>query len=242
MTMPIHTTLYPSAITSPITEDDIANYLANTPDFFERHSELLAAVQLSSPHSQRAVSLQERQANLLREKIRMLEQRIMDMIRNVNDNMVLSDKLLLWARTLFLNTNPLALPQLIANEIADQFAVPQVGIKVWGVAPAYAQADFAQGVSDDAKLFATSLTEPFCGVNTGLEAISWLPQPQAATSLAILPLRGLPIGGGVAGGVAPAFGLLVLASPDAQRFNSTMGTDFLARIADLASAALSELR
>jgi uncharacterized protein YigA (DUF484 family) len=240
--MPIHTPLYPSAITSPITEDDIANYLANTPDFFERHSELLAAVQLSSPHSQRAVSLQERQANLLREKIRMLEQRIMDMIRNVNDNMVLSDKLLLWARTLFLNTNPLALPQLIANEIADQFAVPQVGIKVWGVAPAYAQADFAQGVSDDAKLFATSLTEPFCGVNTGLEAISWLPQPQAATSLAILPLRGLPIGGGVAGGVAPAFGLLVLASPDAQRFNSTMGTDFLARIADLASAALSELR
>ena len=242
MTMPIHTPLYPSAITSPITEDDIANYLANTPDFFERHSELLAAVQLSSPHSQRAVSLQERQANLLREKIRMLEQRIMDMIRNVNDNMVLSDKLLLWARTLFLNTNPLALPQLIANEIADQFAVPQVGIKVWGVAPAYAQADFAQGVSDDAKLFATSLTEPFCGVNTGLEAISWLPRPQAATSLAILPLRGLPIGGGVAGGVAPAFGLLVLASPDAQRFNSTMGTDFLARIADLASAALSELR
>jgi hypothetical protein len=40
----------------------------------------------------------------------------------------------------------------------------------------------------------------------------------------------------------PAFGLLVLASPDAQRFNSTMGTDFLARVAELASAALSPLR
>ena len=26
---------------APITEDDIANYLANTPDFFERHAELL---------------------------------------------------------------------------------------------------------------------------------------------------------------------------------------------------------
>jgi hypothetical protein len=44
------------------------------------------------------------------------------------------------------------------------------------------------------------------------------------------------------GSTAPAFGLLVLASPDAQRFNSTMGTDFLARIAELASAALSPLR
>ncbi len=245
MTMPNNPTqhmTFPSAISNPITEDDIANYLANTPDFFERHAELLSAVQLSSPHSQRAVSLQERQASLLREKIKMLESRIMDMIRNVNDNMVLSDKLLMWARTLFLNADPFALPQLIADEIADQFAVPQVGIKVWGVAPVFTSCPFALGVSDDARLFATSLTEPFCGVNTGLEAINWLPDPNAATSLAILPLRGAPAGSGSGGGITPAFGLLVLASPDAQRFNSTMGTDFLARIADLASAALSPLR
>lgn len=231
-----------SAIGSPITEDDIANYLANTPEFFERHAQLLAAVHLSSPHSQRTVSLQERQAQLLRDKIRMLEQRIMDMIRNVNENMVLSDKLLLWARSLLLSNDPQALPQLIADEIADQFSVPQVGIKVWGVAPEFATAAFAQGVSEDAKLFATSLTEPFCGVNTGLEAINWLPEPQAATSLAILPLRPVVVGGTPAGVVLPAFGLLVLASPDAQRFASTMGTDFLARIAELASAALTRLR
>lgn len=230
-------TYLPSAIANPITEDDIANYLANTPDFFERHAELLAAVQLSSPHSQRTVSLQERQATLLREKIKMLELRIMDMIRNVNENMVLSDKLLQWARTLFLNTQVSALPELMAAKLADQFMVPQVGIKVWGVNPAYAGALFAQGVSDDAKLFVSSLTEPFCGVNTGLEAINWLPDPQSAASLAILPLRD-----GAVGSTAPAFGLLVLASPDAQRFNSTMGTDFLARVAELASAALSPLR
>jgi hypothetical protein len=227
----------PSAIANPITEDDIANYLANTPDFFERHAEMLAAVQLTSPHSQRAVSLQERQANMLREKIKMLEQRIMEMIRNVNENMLLSDKLLHWARTLFLNTDPAALPELMADELADQFAVPQVGIKVWGVDAAYADAAFAQGVSEDARIFASSLVEPFCGVNSGLEVVNWLPEPKAAASLAILPLREGPIGS-----TAPAFGLLVLASPDAQRFNSTMGTDFLARIAELASAALAPLR
>ena len=223
--------------TDPITEDDIADYLANTPDFFERHAELLAAVQLSSPHSNRAVSLQERQASQLREKIKVLEHRIMDMIRNGNENVLLSDKLLRWARTLFLAADPLALPGQIAAEIAEQFSVPQVGIKVWGVAPQFAQADFAHGVSDDAKLFASSLTEPFCGVNTGFEAISWLPEPLAVTSLAILPLRS-----GLVGSAGPAFGLLVLASPDSQRFNSAMGTDFLARIAELASAALSRLR
>ncbi|MFZ2123753.1 MAG: DUF484 family protein [Rhodoferax sp.] len=227
----------PSAINNPITEDDIANYLANAPDFFERHAEMLAAVQLTSPHSRRAVSLQERQADMLREKIKMLELRIMDMMRNANENMVLADKLLQWARTLFLNTDPAALPDLMADELADLFVVPQVGIKVWGVDAAYAGEPFAQGVSDDTKVFASSLTEPFCGVNTGLDAIAWLPDPEAVASLAMLPLRAGPVGSTV-----PAFGLLVLASPDAQRFNSTMGTDFLARVAELASAALSPLR
>jgi uncharacterized protein YigA (DUF484 family) len=226
-----------NAFNNPITEDDIANYLANTPDFFERHAELLATVQLSSPHNTRAVSLQERQAGMLRDKIKVLEHRIMDMIRNGNENMLLSDKLLKWARTLFLVADPLALPGQIASEIQEQFMVPQVGIKVWGVAPQFSHADFTQGVSEDAKLFASSLMEPFCGLNTGFEAISWLPDPQAATSLAILPLRT-----GLMGSSTPAFGLLVLASPDAQRFNSTMGTDFLERTAELASAALSRLR
>ena len=224
-------------LTNPVTEDDIADYLGNTPDFFERHAELLAAVHLNSPHSNRAVSLQERQAQMLREKIKLLEHRIMDMIRHGNENVMLSDKLLQWARILFLNVDPMTLPGQMADEIAQQFSVPQVGIKVWGVAPPFADAGFAHGVSEDAKLFASSLMEPFCGVNTGFEAINWLPDPQAVASLAILPLRMGPLGS-----TTPAFGLLVLASPDAQRFNSAMGTDFLARLAELASAALSRLR
>ncbi|MEO5795424.1 MAG: DUF484 domain-containing protein, partial [Rhodoferax sp.] len=38
---------------NPITEDDIANFLSNTPEFFERHSQVLASVQLTSPHGNR---------------------------------------------------------------------------------------------------------------------------------------------------------------------------------------------
>ncbi len=226
-----------SPFPNPITEDDIANYLANTPDFFERHAELLASVHLNSPHNNRAVSLQERQAEMLREKIKAHEHRIMDMIRNGSDNVMLSDKLLRWTRTLLLTSDAASMPALIASEIRDQFSVPQVGIKVWDVVAPFSQSEFAQGVSDDAKVFASSLAGPFCGVNTGFEAVNWLPDPQAATSLALLPLRMGP-----GGSVTPAFGLLVLASPDAQRFNSTMGTDFLERIGELASAALSRLR
>ena len=51
-----------------ITENDIAEYLVNTPGFFERHAEMLATVQLTSPHGLRAVSLQERQMEMLRDR------------------------------------------------------------------------------------------------------------------------------------------------------------------------------
>ena len=84
----------------PITEADIAQFLVNTPDFFERHAELLSTVQLSSGHGSRAVSLQERQAEMLREKIKTLERRIMEMVRNGNDNMMITDKLQRWTRNL----------------------------------------------------------------------------------------------------------------------------------------------
>ena len=76
-----------------ITETDIANYLANNPGFFERHAELLSSVQLTSPHGQRAVSLQERQMEMLRERIKGLEHKIIEMIRNGQDNLALADKL-----------------------------------------------------------------------------------------------------------------------------------------------------
>ncbi|WP_236589836.1 DUF484 family protein [Ramlibacter aurantiacus] len=222
---------------NPITEDDIANYLANTPDFFMRHAELLASVQLTSPHGNRAVSLQERQAEMLREKIKALEARIMEMVRNGNENMIIADRLQRWARQLLLVRSTVALPATIAAEIRSQFMVPQVAIKVWDVDGRYAQEPFAIEVSDDARTFATSLTQPYCGVNSGFEAVGWLEDPSMAMSVALIPLRE-----GAATGTAPAFGMLVLASPDPQRFSSGMGTDFLERIAELASAALSRLR
>lgn len=224
-------------IQGAITEGDIANYLANTPGFFERQAELLASIQLTSPHGQRAVSLQERQMEMLREKIKLLEQRIMEMIRHGNDNVLLSDKILRWARTLLQTTSLQALPQQVIQGVQNQFAVPQVALRLWGVAPEYASLPQTQGVSEDARLFASSLMEPFCGLNTGFEAVSWLDDPTSVTSLALIPLRET-----VEGGVTPAFGMLVLASMDAHRFDSGMGTDFLARIGQLASAALSKLR
>ncbi len=219
---------------NPITEDDIANYLSNTPDFFERHAQLLGQVQLTSPHGNRAVSLQERQAEMLREKIKALEHRVMDMVRHGTENVVTADRLQRWTRGLLTTRDPRGLPTQIAEHLQTLFLVPQTAIKIWDCDSSYLNEPYAQWVSDDVKALATSLTSPYCGLNAGFEAANWLAEPRAAVSIALIPLR--------PDAEAPAFGLLVLASPDAQRFNAEMGTDFLERIAELASGALSRLR
>lgn len=217
----------------PITEDDIAQFLVNTPDFFERHAEVLASVQLTSPHGQRAVSLQERQAEMLREKIRHLELKAAEMIRYGQENVVISDHLHRWARGLFMVRDPAALPDAVVQGLQGEYQLPQAAIRLWDLHPDWADASFSAGVSADARDFAQSLVKPYCGPNPGLEAAQWLPEPAKAASLALLPLR--------AGPEETAFGLLVLASDDPRRFHVQMGTAFVERIAELAAASLTRL-
>jgi uncharacterized protein len=216
-----------------ITEQDIANYLANTPGFFERHAELLSTIQLTSPHGQRAVSLQERQMEMLRDKIKGLEGKIIEMIRHGQENVAIADRLHRWTRALMLTANPGELPEVLTRELMHQFMIPQAGIRVWGAADAHAALPFATAVSTDVKSLAGSLTLPYCGVNSGFEAVQWLDDAGSAASIAMIPLRH---GAGI-----EAFGMLVLASPDPTRYTADMGTEFLQRIGELASAALSRL-
>ena len=227
-----------SSAIPPITEDDIAQYLANTPEFFERHAELLTSVVLTSQHGQRAVSLQERQAEMLREKIKGLEQHIMEIVRNGSENAAIADKVQQWARRMLAVRDAADLVQAVQDGLQALFDVPKVTLRLWDVAPGWEQAPWTQDVSEDVRSFATSLTMPFCGPNLGFEAIGWLPQSAQVRSVALLPMRP----GAMDDADAPAFGLLVLASDDAARFDSTMGTDFLTRMAELASAALARLR
>jgi uncharacterized protein YigA (DUF484 family) len=221
-----------------ITEADIAEYLANTPAFFERHAELLASIQLTSPFGQRAVSLQERQMEMLRERIKGLERKLVEMIRNGQDNVAIADRLHRWTRALMLTDDSAQLPDVLLRELQLQFLVPRAGLRVWGVDSAYAELPQAAAVSDDAKDFAADLAQPYCGANTGSEAVRWMPaaegEPAAAVaSLALVPLR--------RASAEPVFGLLALGSPDPTRYSADMATDFLARIGEVAGAALSRL-
>ncbi len=214
-----------------LSENDLAAYLAEHPDFFERHAELLANVQLLSPHGNRAVSLQERQIEMLRDKMRTLEHRLADMIRNAADNEVRSGRLLAWSRALLQQDDPALLGQTLVEQLCALFEMPLAALRVWGVRAEFAGLPVAAAVGEDIPVLASSLSQPYCGANAGFEAARWLSSPPQ--SLAMVALR--------SASQAPAFGLLVLGSPQSDRFTTDMGTEFLTRMGEVASAALARL-
>jgi uncharacterized protein YigA (DUF484 family) len=196
-------------------------------------------VQLSSPHGARAVSLQERQMQMLRERIKGLEGRIMDMVRNSQDNAAIADRLQRYTSAILLTTDAQALPARMVETLRHEFQIPQAAIRLWGLGGATsataadaALPSFLQPASDDIKSFAASLTQPYCGVNAGFEAAEWVDNAAAMTSMAMIPLRHADT----------CFGMLVLASPDPTRYAADMGTEFLSRLGEVTAAALSRLR
>lgn len=219
---------------STIGADEVARYLRNNPGFFEMHAELLAAITVPHPHGGRAISLHERQLEVLREKLRAHEMRLAELLRIGQENDAIGEKLQRWTRQLLLAADPAQLPGIVVDGLRTVFSVPQVAMRLWALRDAYHELDCAQPVPVDVITLANSMMQPFCGPNSDFQAASWLPDGGADTrSIALLPLRK---------GVDPnAFGLVVLGSADPDRFRSGMGTAFLERIAETASAALSRL-
>jgi uncharacterized protein YigA (DUF484 family) len=215
--------------------NDVARYLAAHPEFFDEHPDLLAQLKLPHPQNGQAISLIERQSLALRERIRALESKLAELIRHAEENEAIADKLARWTRALLAQTDEAALAATVVDELKAVFAVPYGAVRLWAPRAELAGAAFAQPVSDDVVRLANSMAAPFCGSNVGFDVAGWMSEePAAIKSLAMLPLR--------VGAQTETFGMLVLGSPDKDRFQITMGTAFLARIAELASAALARLR
>jgi uncharacterized protein len=216
-------------MSSRLDSQSVAEYLKDHPHFFEEQGELFARLRLTSPLGGRAVSLQERQMEVLREKLKGMELQLASLMRVGQENDAIVEKFYSWSRSLLLARNDVDLPHVLTDGLINIFSVPQAALRLWGVSPDYAHGWFADPVSTDAKIFANGLQSPFCGANNDFEAAGWLDDAAAVKSIAMLPLRVQ----------SDAFGLLILGSPDPQRFTADMGTDFLARIGDTSSAALA---
>ena len=170
---------------------------------------------------------------MLRERIKGLERKIMEMIRFSQDNMAIADRLHRWTRAVMLTHDPVHLAPVLLHDLQHQFMIPQAAVRIWGVTPDLIELPCAQPVSEDVKIFATSLVAPYCGTNSGFEAASWFDNAESVLSLALIPLR--------PDRQHQAFGLLALGSPDPTRYTPDMGVEFLAQVGDIAGAALARL-
>lgn len=211
--------------------ETVARYLAEHPDFFEEHAELFTRLKLISPVGGRTISLQERQMEVLREKIKLLELRFSHLVRVAQENEDITSKFHAWSRTLLTARNDVDLPHILVESLKTVFAVPSATLRLWGAASEFSHTWFSQPASADARLFANSLHTPYCGPNNDFEAAAWLEEAEPIRSVAIVALRQEEGG--------ESFGLLVMGSPDPERFTSEMATDFLAKIGETSSSALT---
>lgn len=208
---------------------EVAQFLSTNPHFFEEHAELLGTIKLSSPLLGRAVSLQERQMEIMRDKYRHLELRLSELLHLAHENDNAINKFQRWTNSLLSARKDVELPRVLTTNLQEFFSLPHATLRLWNVADEYQDAWFARPVSEDIRLFARGLHAPFCGENKDFEAATWIDAPVA--SLAMLPLRANE----------EVIGLLVLGSPEKNRYTSNMATHFLTQIADSSSAALAYL-
>ena len=148
--------------------------LAEHPAFFDEHVTLLGQVKLTSPLTGKTVSLQERQMEVMRSKYAALELRMSELTRIAEDNAAIANRFHGWTQDLLRANDAADMPRALISGLQANFNVPQATLRLWEVADSHSNHWFAQGVSDDARIFANSLRAPYCGSNHDFEAVRCL--------------------------------------------------------------------
>ena len=220
-------------------EDAVADYLQQNPDFFERHAQVLAKLKLPHGRGTATVSLVERQVLVLREKNEKLEARLRELIEVARDNDVLANKIHRLACRLLKARSASTLIDALEGSLREDF-----GASEWILllAPA-ANAELAKvasrhlrvvdAMAHELKMFETLFESgrPRCGqIRDSQRDYLFGADTIEIASAALVPL-----------GASAASGLLAIGSPDTERFHPTMSTEFLARIGNLVSEAITSL-
>lgn len=205
--------------------DDIARYLRTHPQFFDQHPELLETINVPHPYGGRAIPLAERQTVALREKLKMLEGRLAELLQFGEENDAISEKVHRLSVALAGARDFPALAAALYFHLREDFAVPHVALRVWGKS-VLADFDEARPVDEAQRLHAAAMAAPQCGPAAGNPFVPWFGEAaEHVRSVALVPL-----------GQTAVFGLLALGSEDAKRFYPDMGTLYLRRIGELCAA------
>ncbi len=209
----------------------VAHYLAEHPDFFLHHRELLTS--MAVPHDAGAISLVERQVKALRDKNRELQSQMIDMLKNARDNEQLLAEVMQVTMKLVHATTLQQLADILRHELHQRFQTDAETLIVCG-----------QGNSTPPLRFESHSTllesvhcgfpdaAPVCGsIDATVRRYLFGDLISDLRSVALLPL-----------GQLAKHGLIAIASRDSDRFSPKMGTLFLEMLAQIAGEMVVKLR
>ena len=192
------------------------------------------------PHARggSTISLVERQIEVLREKQAALESKLAELVRVARANDAISERLHRFTRRLLLGAMPReqAVARIEAG-LREDFDAFQAALVLFGEPSApTASPRFVRTVAatdPNLKSFESlfSSGKPRCGqARDSQREFLFGPEGLEMASVALVPL-----------GEKGAVGLLALGSNDRDRFHPAMSTEFLARMAELIAASLSNM-
>lgn len=215
-----------------LNERDVAAYLRANPDFLLRYPDLLETLELQHA-SGSAVSLIERQVEILRGRSQRLEDRLTNLLENARDNERRATSVHRLARSLIRAPTLASAILGLQTSMREDFGIDQVFVGIVGPLLKHTNIDGLVRLDPEGAVmrafddfFRTKLVE--CGPLA--EAQARLLFPKAADlpqSAAVVPLE-----------KDKNLGMLVLASKDPQRFLPRQGRLFLEMTAELVSAAV----
>jgi hypothetical protein len=215
----------------------VVEYLKQDPEFFERHPGALAQLRLPHARGTTAVTLVERQIEVLRERAQLADRRLAEFVGVARANEQLADKIHRFARRLMRASTVVAALNEIDNSLREDFDAFNSRLVLVGLSvetQSLTNLHFARTTTADdpmlksfEHLFASG--KPRCGQVRDTQR-EWLfgTDAESVGSTALVPL-----------GTHGALGLLALASPDRDRFHPGMATEFLGRMADFIHDALT---
>lgn len=215
-----------------LNEREIVAYLKAHPDFISRHPDLLEAIELRHKAGS-AVSLIEKQVDMLRARNQRLEDRLQRLTDAARDNEQRTLNVQKLARVLMRAPSLAAAAAGLAKCMRDDFGIDEVFV---GVSAAHFKRHDIEGihpVDPDGRLarayenfFRTRLIE--CGPIAEDRALLLFPKAaRPILSAAVVPLE-----------KEKSLGMLALGSADANRFQPRQGKLFLELAADLVAAAI----
>lgn len=203
----------------------IADFLARNPNFFNEFPTVLAELRIPHPHGTHAVSMSERQLIAMRDKVRVLENKLAELIQFGEENDGISEKLHALTLALAATNTPQDVAGVLTLHLREGFAVPHHALRLLA----------RDALSAEATTAITTLLQPVCGSLAVPQASDWFGDVSPhLRSFACVPLR--------TGATNPSLGLLVLASEEERRFYAGMGTLYLARLGQTVAAVLTRMQ